>query len=61
MKINVAVFYGCRSVEHEVSIISAVQAMQAMDKQKYNIIPVYVSKNSETHKGGQQCTTEKES
>ena len=38
MKTNVAFFYGCRSVEHEVSIISAVQAMMAIDKEKYDII-----------------------
>ena len=28
MKINVAVLFGGKSVEHEVSVISAVQAMQ---------------------------------
>lgn len=47
MKINVAVFFGCRSVEHEVSIISAVQAMQSMDREKYEILPVYVTKEGE--------------
>lgn len=44
MKMNVAFFFGGRSVEHEVSIISAQQAIAAMDPEKYNIIPVYVSK-----------------
>lgn len=44
MKLNVAVFFGCRSVEHEVSIISAVQAMRAMDREKYDVTPVYVTK-----------------
>ncbi|MBQ8549982.1 MAG: D-alanine--D-alanine ligase [Clostridia bacterium] len=44
MSINVAVFFGCCSVEHEVSIISAVQAMHSFDREKYNIIPVYVTK-----------------
>ncbi len=47
MKTNIAVFFGCRSVEHEVSIISAVQAMNSIDKTKYEVIPVYVSKESE--------------
>ncbi len=47
MKTNVAVFYGCRSVEHEVSIISAVQAMRSINRKKYDITPVYVSKNGE--------------
>lgn len=45
MQINVAVFFGCCSVEHEVSIISAVQAMYSIDRAKYNVIPVYVTKN----------------
>ena len=47
MKISLAVFFGCRSVEHEVSIISAVQAMASMDKEKYDIHPVYVTKEGE--------------
>ena len=45
MKTTIAVFFGCRSVEHEVSIISAVQAMRSIDREKYDIIPVYVDKN----------------
>ena len=45
MKLNVAVFFGGESVEHEVSVISAHQAMDALDHSKYNVIPVYVSKD----------------
>lgn len=44
MKTNVGVFFGGRSVEHEISVLSALQAMAAMDKEKYNIIPVYITK-----------------
>lgn len=44
MKNNVAVFFGGRSVEHEISVISALQAIAAFDKEKYNVIPVYISK-----------------
>ena len=33
--INLAVLFGGRSVEHEISIISAVQAMQSLDAGKY--------------------------
>ena len=51
MKTNVAFFFGCMSVEHEVSIISAVQAMLAVDTEKYNVIPVYVTKNGEMFTG----------
>lgn len=45
MKINIAVFFGCRSVEHEVSIISAVQAMRSVNREKYEVTPVYVTKD----------------
>lgn len=51
MKTNVAVFYGCRSVEHEVSIISAVQAMHALERELYEITPVYVTKDGEMYSG----------
>ena len=45
MKTNVAVFFGCRSVEHEVSIISAVQAMRSINRNKYDVTPIYVDKS----------------
>jgi D-alanine-D-alanine ligase len=51
MKLNTAVFFGGESVEHEVSIISAHQAMHAMDPEKYNIIPVYVAKDRKLYVG----------
>ena len=49
MKTNVAVFFGCRTVEHEVSIISAVQAMRAINRDKYDVTPVYVTKGGEMY------------
>jgi len=45
MKIRVAVLFGGRSVEHEVSVISAVQAMDSMNPDKYDIVPVYMTKS----------------
>lgn len=51
MKTNVAVFFGGRSVEHEISIISAVQAMGNINREKYNVIPVYMSKTSVFYTG----------
>ncbi|MCR4861031.1 MAG: D-alanine--D-alanine ligase [Ruminococcus sp.] len=51
MKINLAVLFGGRSVEHEVSVISAVQAMASINKEKYNIVPVYMTKKSEFYTG----------
>jgi len=44
MKTKIGVFFGGRSVEHEISIISALQAINAFDKDKYTIIPVYITK-----------------
>ena len=51
MKTNVAVFFGGRSVEHEISVISALQAINAFDSEKYNIIPVYISKKGRWYTG----------
>lgn len=51
MKIKVGVIYGGESVEHEVSIISAIQAMNKLDQEKYDIIPIYITKNREWYTG----------
>ena len=51
MKTNIAVLFGCRSVEHEVSIISAVQAMRAVKREKYDVTPIYVTKSGEMYTG----------
>ena len=51
MKTNIAVIFGCRSVEHEVSIISAVQAMRAIKREKYDVTPIYVTKSGEMYTG----------
>ena len=43
--INVAILFGGKSPEHEVSVISANQAIQALKNHKrYKVIPIYVSK-----------------
>ena len=47
MKIRVGVIFGGESVEHEVSIISAVQAMYKMDTNQYEVIPIYITKDRE--------------
>ena len=51
MGIKLGVIFGGESVEHEVSIISAVQAMESMDDTKYDIIPIYISKNRTWYTG----------
>ena len=53
MKTNVAVFFGGRSVEHEISILSAIQAIGALDKNKYEITPVYISKQGVWYSGAE--------
>jgi len=44
MKIKLGVIFGGETVEHEVSIISALQAIKNLNKEKYEIIPIYISK-----------------
>lgn len=51
MKIKLALMFGGKSVEHEISIISALQAAQSIDTEKYDIIPVYISKSGEMYCG----------
>lgn len=47
MKTKVAMMFGGKSVEHEVSIISGIQAIMSMDTDKYEVIPVYINKNNQ--------------
>lgn len=51
MKLRVGVIFGGVSVEHEVSIISAVQAMKQIDEEKYEVIPIYIGKDREWYTG----------
>ncbi len=51
MKINVAVIFGCSSVEHEISVISAIQAMHSFNREKYEVIPVYFAKDGTAYTG----------
>lgn len=53
MKLNVGVLFGGNSVEHEVSIISALQAMAAFDAERYHVIPLYLSKDNQLYSGPQ--------
>lgn len=45
MRIKVGVIFGGETVEHEISIITAVQAMEHMNTESYEIIPIYISKD----------------
>lgn len=51
MKIRVGVIFGGESVEHEVSIISAMQAINKLDLEKYEVVPIYITKDREWYTG----------
>jgi D-alanine-D-alanine ligase len=50
-KQTVAVLFGGRSVEHEVSIISAHQVMDALEVAGYELLPVYIDKGGAWYAG----------
>ncbi len=51
MKLKVGFIYGGISTEHEISIISAIQAINNMDLDKYDVVPIYLSKNGVFYTG----------
>jgi len=51
MKPSIGVIFGGMSVEHEVSIISGIQALHAIDKRQYNGVPIYISKQGKWYSG----------
>jgi D-alanine-D-alanine ligase len=50
-KKNLAVLFGGRSVEHEISVITALQLIEALDVEKYNPIPVYIAQSGKWYVG----------
>lgn len=51
MKTRVAMMFGGKSVEHEVSVITGIQALMNMNTDKYDVIPVYMTKKNEMYIG----------
>ena len=51
MKIKVGVFFGGASVEHEISVITMNQAINSLDPEKYEIVPIYIAKNGVMYTG----------
>lgn len=51
MKIKLGVIFGGETVEHEVSIISALQAIKNLDSTKYDIVPIYIAKDRTWYTG----------
>lgn len=50
-KKRIAVVFGSRSVEHEVSVITALQVMRALRREAYEVVPIYISKTGEWYTG----------
>ena len=50
---NIAVLFGGRSVEHEISIITALQLIESMDTVVYNPVPVYVATSGKWYTGSE--------
>ena len=55
MKKQIGVLFGSRSCEREVAIISAVQLMRHIDRNKYDVIPVYIDENGNWYTGEKLC------
>ena len=51
MKTNIGVFFGGRSTEHEISVISASQAMHAINRDRFDVTPIYITKQGEWYTG----------
>lgn len=51
MKTNLAVFFGGRSVEHDVSIVTGLQAMENVDPNRYHVVPVYLARDGQWYTG----------
>lgn len=50
-KLNLAVIFGSKSPEHEVSVITGLQILENADKEKYNLIPIYIDKTGKWFSG----------
>lgn len=48
---NIAVFFGGKSSEHDVSVVTALQMMENLDREKYNIIPIYITRDGDWYTG----------
>jgi D-alanine-D-alanine ligase len=44
-KLRVGILFGGRSGEHEVSLLSAASVLQAIDKDKYEVVPIGITKD----------------
>ena len=52
MKISIGVIFGGRSLEHDLSVLTAIQAMDNIDKERYEVVPIYITKDLTFYSGG---------
>jgi len=52
MKLKIGVIFGGQSVEHELSILTALQVMANIDKERYEVVPIYITKDLIMYAGG---------
>lgn len=52
MKLNIGVIFGGRSLEHDLSVLTAIQAMDNIDKERYEVVPIYITKDLTFYSGG---------
>ena len=46
-KLKIGVIFGGMSTEHDVSVVSGTSVIKNLNKDKYEIIPIYIDKNGE--------------
>jgi D-alanine-D-alanine ligase len=54
-KKNIAVFFGGKTPEHDISIITGLQVLNAVDPDKFNAFPVYIAQNGSWFIGDKLC------
>jgi len=52
---NVALIFGGRSAEHEVSVITALQILKGYTKEEINLFPLFLSKSNEFFIADKSC------
>ena len=56
MKITVGLLFGGRSVENEISVVTALQTLESMNKEKYDVVPIYIAKTGKWYTGEKLLT-----
>lgn len=52
MKLSIGVIFGGRSLEHDLSVLTAIQTMDNIDKERYEVVPIYITKDLTFYSGG---------